>query len=133
LLVCTSTVAAAELAPAPEDDDGAEDAEDDDGAGVADDAELCEPPELQAAARTPAAASGTPNFRASETFLDASNLFICCAFLSSGISSARRMPCTIEYATDEKAVRRIRYVKHHRVTRRPYGNSFHRGPVVGVT
>ena len=74
LLVRTSTVAADELAPAadvPEDADGAEDA---------DDAEPCAPPELQAAARIPAAASGAPSLRASEIFLDTSTLFICCAF-----------------------------------------------------
>jgi hypothetical protein len=78
--VCTWTVAADGLVPAGDDaDDELAPA-----AGAADDAddppELPELPELQAAARTPAAASGRPNLRAIETFLDDSNLFICCAF-----------------------------------------------------
>jgi hypothetical protein len=77
--VCTWTVAADGLVPAVDDADdelapaagGADDADDDDPPEL---------PELQAAARTPAAASGRPNLRAIETFLDDSNLFICCAF-----------------------------------------------------
>jgi hypothetical protein len=67
--VCTSTVAADELAPAAGFADEADDADD-----------ACELPELQAAASTAAAASGRPNLRASETFLDDRRLFICCAF-----------------------------------------------------
>jgi hypothetical protein len=117
LLVRTSTVAADELVPAADvaDDDGADDdAADDDAA----DAELCEPPELQAAARTPAAASGRPNLRASETFLDDRMLFICCAFPSNGIPSARRIPCITQYANAAKAVRWMFYVSRHRAIRR---------------
>jgi hypothetical protein len=73
--VCTSTVAAEELAPAA---DVPEDADD------ADDAAPCEPPELQAAARTAAAAIGRPILRANEVLLDSSSLFICCAFPFGG-------------------------------------------------
>jgi hypothetical protein len=52
LLVCTSTVAVEVVPP-------------DDGAAGAELLELLEPPELQAAARMPAAASGPPIFSAS--------------------------------------------------------------------
>jgi hypothetical protein len=84
LPVCTSTVADDELPAAA---DVPEDAEDEPAPDVddADDAEPCEPPELQAAARTPAAAIGAPILRASEPFLDANSLFICCAFLSGEV------------------------------------------------
>jgi hypothetical protein len=75
LAVRTSTVADVELAVADVELAVADVPEDADGA------ELCALPELQAAARTPAAASGAPSLRASETFLDASSLFICYAFL----------------------------------------------------
>ena len=68
LLVRTSMVEADELSAA---------------ADVGDGAEACEPPELQAAAKTPAAASSSPSLRASEIFLDVRRLIICCAFLSS--------------------------------------------------
>jgi hypothetical protein len=69
LLVRTSTVEVDELPPAaevPEDVDGAE-------PGAA-------PLLLQAAAKTPAAASGRPTLRASEALLEVSRLFICLPF-----------------------------------------------------
>jgi hypothetical protein len=81
LLVRTSTVAAVELAPAADvAADELEPAADAAGVDDAGAAAPCEPPELQAAARTPAAASGTPNLRTSATFLDNRRLFICCVF-----------------------------------------------------
>jgi len=75
LPVCTSTVIADELpaaadAAADELPAAAEDAELD--------GELLVPPELQAVARTAAAASGTPSRSANEAFLDENRLFICC-------------------------------------------------------
>ena len=84
LLVRTSIVAVDDRAPtrgiADEDDDADDDA--DDGA------EIFVPPELHAAARTPAAASGAPNLRASKILLDPTRLFICCAFsFSVGIQA----------------------------------------------
>jgi hypothetical protein len=69
LLVRTSIVDADELPPGaevPEDVEGAE--------------PVAAPLLLQAAAKTPAAASGKPNLSASEPFLEMSRLFICCAF-----------------------------------------------------
>jgi hypothetical protein len=70
LLACTSTVIVDAVPPAADED--AEEA----GAG----GELLEPPELQAAAKTAATASGPPTRSASEAFLDENGLFICCAF-----------------------------------------------------
>jgi hypothetical protein len=80
LAVCTSTVAADEPPAVAADEPPAVAA--DEPPAVAGDAEDggadAEPfvPLLQAAARTPATASGTPNLRASETLLDDSRLFI---------------------------------------------------------
>ena len=70
LLVRASTVEADVLCAAADVDEGA------DGAAA------YEPPELQAAAKTPAAASGRPNLSANEIFLEVGKLVICCAFLS---------------------------------------------------
>jgi hypothetical protein len=66
LLVCTSTVVAAE-APAAAEDPGVT-------------AELPDAAELQAVASTAAAASGTPTRTAKETFFGVTSLFISCAF-----------------------------------------------------
>ena len=70
LLLCTSTVAAADPPAAADDADDAGEA------GV--DGELLEPPELQAAARTAAAARGRPTRSATDAFLDENRLLICC-------------------------------------------------------
>jgi hypothetical protein len=64
--------------------DGAEDA------GEAGDP--LDPPELQAAARTAAAARGPPTLIANEAFLDVSRLFIWCAFPFGGISCYLVLP-----------------------------------------
>src|SRR6266568_8240988 len=64
LPVRTSTVVADELPPAAEDPEPA--------------GELFEPPELQAVARTAAAANGRPNLSANGIFRDDSLVSICC-------------------------------------------------------
>jgi hypothetical protein len=76
LLECTSTVIADELPPAADELPPA--AADDAGEAGADEELLEPPPELQAATRTAAPASGKPSFNANEAFLDDSKLSICC-------------------------------------------------------
>lgn len=84
LLVRTSTVDADEPPPGPWDAGGAEGpwpAACDTGGGAGADAEVLEPLEVHAAAKTAAAASGKPTFTASGAAFAASRLDICCIFL----------------------------------------------------
>jgi hypothetical protein len=112
LLLCTSTVAADVLPPAAGDAGEA---------GV--DGELLEPPELQAAARTAAAASGPPTRIANDALLDESSLIICCAVPSGEYRVVTRMPFATQYAGAANAVQWMRYATHHRVIPYRNGNS----------
>jgi hypothetical protein len=116
-LACTSTVGDA-LPPAAGDagevGDAGEAGDDGEAAGV--DGELLEPPELQAAARIAAAASGPPIRIANEALLDESRLFICCAGPSRWNTECLvQMPSNSQYATAATSVRRMRYATHHQV------------------
>jgi hypothetical protein len=106
LLDRTSTVVADELPPAAADELPPAAAEDAGEAGA--DEELLEPPpELQAATRTAAPASGKPSFNATDAFLDDSKLSICCdSPFDHGIRFRIeiRLPCTAQYAETARAV-----------------------------